>query len=193
MTFSNLPIQLKSFVGLKGLHTWHKGILLDAAPQAQRSGQSYNDLEESMSAATFSIFIQAPPEVVFPFVGDLLYHPAWATDQMKMEARPSGSIRVGNQYRSTTNFKGMVVVAELQIVEYQPPTRFAFTVNDRTGRYTHEFVLHSEKGGTLVERSISNENTDLLSKILTMILMPILIIPESKKALQLLKARVEQA
>jgi len=126
-------------------------------------------------------------------VGDLLRHPDWATDKMKMEAISSGPMSVGNQYRSTTSFKGMVVVAELQVIEYQPPTRLAFTVNDRTGRYTHKFVIHSQKGGTLVERSIANENTDLLSKILTMILMPILIIPESKKALQLLKARVEQA
>jgi hypothetical protein len=146
-----------------------------------------------MSATTFSIFIKAPPEKIFPFVGDLLRHPDWATDKMKMEAISSGLISVGNQYRSTTNFKGMVVVAELQVVDYQLPIRFAFTVNDRTGRYTHKFVLHSQKGGTLLERSISSEKTDLLSKILTMILMPVLIIPESKKALQLLKARVEQA
>jgi uncharacterized protein YndB with AHSA1/START domain len=145
-----------------------------------------------MPATTFSIFIEAPPEKVFPLVGDLLRHPDWATDNMKMETISSGSISVGNQYRSTTNFKGMVVVAELQVVEYQPPSRFAFTVNDRTGKYTHKFVLHSQNGGTLVERSTSSEKTGVLSKILTMILMPILIIPESKKALQLLKVRVEQ-
>lgn len=146
-----------------------------------------------MPATIFSIFIKAPPEQVFPLVGDLLRHPEWATDQMKMEAISSGGIRVGNQYRSITNFKGMVVVAKRQVAEYQHPSRFAFTVNDRTGRYTHEFVLHPQSGGTLVERSISNENTDIISKILTIILMPMLIIPESKKALQLLKAKVEQA
>jgi len=146
-----------------------------------------------MLTTTFSIFIQAPPEKVFPFVGDLLRHPAWATDKMNMEALSSGSISVGNQYCSTTNFKGMVVVAELQVVEFQPPTCFAFTVNDRTGRYTHEFILHFQSGGTLVERSISSEKTDPFSEFLTKILMPILIIPESKKALRLLKARVEQA
>lgn len=146
-----------------------------------------------MPATTFSIFINAPPEKVFPFVGDLLSHPDWATDKLQMELISSGPIRIGIQYRSTTNFKGMVVVAELQVVEYQPPTRFAFKVDDRTGRYTHEFVLHSQQGGTLVERSISNENTDIISKILTIILMPILIVPESNKALQLLKAKVEQA
>ena len=146
-----------------------------------------------MPASTFSIFIKAPPENVFPLVGDLLRHPAWATDQMTMEAMSSGSITVGNQYRSTTRFKGMVVVAELQVVEYQPPTRFAFKVHDRTGRYRHEFMLHAQNDGTLVERSITNDRTDLLIKILTMIIMPILIIPESKKALQLLKGKVEQA
>lgn len=146
-----------------------------------------------MSPTTFSIFINAPPQKVFAFVGDLLRHPDWATDQIKMEAISSGSISVGSRYRSTTHFKGTVIVAELEVVEYQPPARFAFTVNDRTGRYTHEFVLHSQPGGTLIERSISNENTDLISKILTIILMPILIVPESKKALQLLKASVEQA
>jgi len=146
-----------------------------------------------MSAATFTISIEAPPEQVFPFVGDLLQHPDWATDQMKMEAISSGSTSVGSQYRSTTNFMRMTILAELHVVEYQPPTRFAFTVNDRTGQYTNEFVLRSQPGRTLVERSISNQNTGFISKILTIILMPILILPESKKALQQLKTRVEQA
>ena len=146
-----------------------------------------------MPAATFSIFINAPPEKVFPWVGDLLRHPEWATDKMKMQAISSGSISIGSRYRSTTNFKGTIVVADLQVVEYQPPTRFAFTVNDRTGRYSHKFALHSQQGGTLVERSISNERTDVLTKILTMIITPILIVPESNKALQLLKVKAEQA
>lgn len=146
-----------------------------------------------MPATTFSIFIKAPPEEVFPFVGNLLRHPDWATDRMKMEAISSGPIGAGNHYRSTTHFKGMVIVAELQVIEYQLPTRFAFKVNDRTGKYAHKFVLRPQQDGTLVERSISNERTGVPTKILTMILMPLLIIPESKKALQLLKAKVEQA
>ena len=146
-----------------------------------------------MRATTFSIFIKAPPEEVFPLVSDLFRHPDWATDRMKIEAISYGPLGTGNHYRSITHFKGMVIVAEIQVIEYQPSTRFAFKVNDRTGRYVHEFRLHAQEDGTLVERSISNERRDLLTKILTMILMPLLIIPESKKALQLLKAKVEQA
>ena len=140
---------------------------------------------------TFSISIKASPEKVFPFVGDLLRHPEWATDKMKMEIISLGSPKVGSKYRSTTNFKGMLIVADLQVIEYQPPCCFAFTVNDKTGSYFHKFVLYSQGDGTLLERITSSEKKDWDSKFLTMILMPILIAPESKQALRLLKARAE--
>ncbi len=149
-----------------------------------------------MTTITFSIFIKAPPEKVFPFVGDLLRHPEWTTDEMKMEAISSGTIGAGSQYRSTANFKGFTIVDELQVVEYQPPTRFAFTVDDIAGRLDHQFVLHSQSDGTLVERSVLIEEKSLLRKIYHRIMMPILmpfIASEMNKALQLLKARVEQA
>jgi polyketide cyclase/dehydrase/lipid transport protein len=144
---------------------------------------------------TFSIFINAPPEKVFLFVGDLLRHPEWATNAMKMEAVSSGTIGVGSQYRSTANFKGLTIVDELQIVEYHPPTRFAFTVKGITGRLTHQFVLQSQNGGTWVERSALVEEKSWLRKMYHRMMMPILmpfIASEMNKALQLLKERVEQ-
>jgi hypothetical protein len=149
---------------------------------------------DNMTAIIFSIFIKAPPEKIFPFVGDLLRHPEWATDEIKMEAISSGTIGVGSQYRSTANFKGFNIVDKLQVVEYQPPTRFAFTVDDIAGRLDHQFVLHSQSDGTLVERSVLIEEKSLLRKIYHRIMMPILmpfISSEMNKALQLLKARVE--
>ena len=149
-----------------------------------------------MTTITFSIFIKAPLEKVFPFVGDLLRHPEWTTDEIKMEAVSSGTIGVGSQYRSTAKFKGFTIVDELQILEYQPPTRFAFTVKDIAGRFDHHFALHSQSDGTLVERSVLIEEKSLLRKIYHRIMMPILmpfISSEMNKALLLLKARVEQA
>jgi uncharacterized protein YndB with AHSA1/START domain len=149
-----------------------------------------------MTTMTFSIFIKAPPEKVFPLVGDLLRHPEWATDEIRMEALSSETRGVGSQYRSTAKFKGFTIVDELQVIEYQPPTRFAFTVKDIAGRLTHQFILHSQRDGTLVERSASVEDKGLLRKMYHRIMMPILmpfIASEMNKALQLLKARVEQA
>ena len=148
-----------------------------------------------MTTMTFSIFIQAPPEKVFPLVGDLLRHPEWATDKIKMEATSSGTMGVGSQYRSIANFKGFTIVDELQVIESQPSTRFAFTVKDIAGRLTHQFILHAQSEGTSVERSASVEEKSLFSKMYHRIMMPILmpfIASEMNKALQLLKARVEQ-
>lgn len=149
-----------------------------------------------MTTIAYSVFIEAPPEKVFPFVGDLLRHPEWTTDEMKMEVISPGMIGVGSQYRSTAKFKGFTIVDELQVIEYQPPTRFAFRVKDIAGRLNHQFVLHSQSDGTLVERSVFIEEKSLLTKIYHRIVMPMLmpfISSEMNKALQLLKARVEQA
>ncbi len=149
-----------------------------------------------MTTISYSIFIKAPPEKVFPFVGDLLRHPEWTTDEMRMEAVSPGAIGAGSQYRSSAKFKGFTIVDELQVLEYQPPTRFAFRVKDIAGRLNHQFVLHSQSDGTLVERSVLIEEKSLFTKIYHRIVMTMLmpfISSEMNKALQLLKARVEQA
>jgi uncharacterized protein YndB with AHSA1/START domain len=149
-----------------------------------------------MTTISYSIFIKAPPEKVFPFVGDLLRHPEWTTDEMRMEVVSPGAIGVGSQYRSSAKFKGFTIVDELQVLEYEPPTRFAFRVRDIAGRLNHQFVLHSQSDGTLVERSVLIEEKSLFTKIYHGIVMPMLmpfISSEMNKALQLLKARVEQA
>jgi uncharacterized protein YndB with AHSA1/START domain len=155
-----------------------------------------NDKGDHITTMTFSVFIKAPPEKVFPLVGDLLRHPEWATDEMRMEAVSLETMSVGSQYRSTAKFKGLTIVDELQVLEYQPPTRFAFRVKDIAGRLNHQFVLHPQSDGTLVERSVFIEEKSLFTKIYHRVVMPMLmpfISSEMNKALQLLKARVEQA
>jgi len=143
-----------------------------------------------MSTETFSIFIDATPEQVFPFVGDLPRHSEWTTDRMEFETLTVEEIGVGSQYRSTSHFKGMIITAELKIKEYRSPERFAFTVEDRTGQYEHIFTLKPQDGGTLVTREVHSVDT-LFSRIMHAVLLPILIKPESNKAFRKLKERVE--
>ena len=145
-----------------------------------------------MSDLTFSIFINAEPEVVFPYVGDLLRHREWATNPMQFEALSPGPVQAGSHYRSVARFMGRVITAELAITEYQPPQRFAFTVSDQTGHYEHQFSLKPQEGGTLVERRVLAEDS-LAKRIIGIIIFPLFVIPESKKALQLLKTKAEQA
>ena len=143
-----------------------------------------------MTTETFSIFIDATPEQVFPFVGDLPRHSEWATDRMEFEPLTTGAICTESQYRSTSHFKGTMIKAELKVKEYRPPERFAFTVEDRTGQYEHIFTLRPQQDGTLVTREVHSVDTPF-SRIVHAILLPILIKPEGNKALRKLKAKVE--
>ena len=144
-----------------------------------------------MSTETFSIFINAIPEQVFPFIGDLPRHSEWSTDQLEFETLTAGAIRVESQYRSTSHFMGTIITAELKVKDYIPPERFAFTVKDQTGEYEHIFTLKPQEGGTLVTREVQSVDT-FFSRIVHLILLPILIKPEATKSLQKLKDRIEQ-
>ena len=143
-----------------------------------------------MATEIFSIFINATPEQIFPFVGDLPRHREWTTDQMEFEILTTGAICEGSQYRSSAHFKGMIVTAELKVKEYLPPERFVFTAEDRTGHYEHIFTLKPQGDGTLVVREVHSVDT-LLSRIVHPILLPILIKPEANKAFRKLRDRVE--
>ncbi len=143
-----------------------------------------------MSTETFSIFIDATSEQIFPFVGDLPRHSEWATDRIEFEKLTAGDIRVGTQYRSISHFKGTIITAELKVKEDLPPERFAFTVEDRTGQYEHIFTLNPQDGGTLVTREVHSVDTPF-SRIVHAVLLPILIKPEANKAFRKLKDRIE--
>ena len=143
-----------------------------------------------MAELTFSILIDRKPEIVFPFVGDLLRHREWATDPIQFEALSPDPIQAGSHYHSVARFMGRDIAAELVITEYQPPQRFAFTVRDQTGSYEHQFRLQPHAGGTLVERRVLSEDS-LVKRMINRIIFPLFVIPESKKALQQLKLAAE--
>ena len=143
-----------------------------------------------MSTETFSVFINATPEQIFPFIGDLPRHREWATDPLEFESLTPGVIGEGSEYRSTAHFMGMMMTAQLKVKEYLPPERFTFTVKDRTGQYEHIFTLKPQGDGTLVSREVHDVDTPF-SRIVHFILLPILIKPEATKCLQKLKFRVE--
>lgn len=144
-----------------------------------------------MAIETFRVFINATPEQIFPFVGDLPRHSEWATDPMQFETLTPYAVGEGSQYRSSVHFMGMIVTAELKVKEYVPPERFTFTVKDRTGQYEHIFTLKPQGEGTLVSREVHSVDTPF-SKIVHAILLPILIKPEANKAFRNLKDKVER-
>lgn len=131
------------------------------------------------------ISINAKPEDVFTYVSDLTRHSEW-NDGLKVEALTSGSPHVGSQYRSWG--KPAYALNEISITEYQPPNRFAFVAHQAGfPDYRHEFIVHPQEGGTIVERIVTS-TTPLLAR---MVLWPLVGRPAMKKCLAALKARLE--
>jgi len=81
---------------------------------------------------------------------------------------------------------------DLQVIDYQPSSRFSFTVNEKGQpiELRHEFTFQPQANGTLVVRTIS-ANVSPLRRLLALLLTPI-IHPETTKSQQLLKTKLEQ-
>jgi uncharacterized protein YndB with AHSA1/START domain len=144
-----------------------------------------------MPGYAVAVHIDAPPEQVFAEIADLTRHPSWAADPLTVApVAPGQPVEVGAGYRSVARSKGKTIEAELQVTAFEPPTRFAFTVSDLTGRYEHVFTLRPAAGGTRVERSVT-ATLSLAQRVLFYAVLPIIKKPNTEAALRRLKERVE--
>jgi uncharacterized protein YndB with AHSA1/START domain len=144
-----------------------------------------------MPAYAVSVQVDAPPDRVFAEVADLARHPAWAADPLTIEPLAPGQPEgVGARYRSVARSKGKTIVAELRVTAYEPPSRFAFTVVDLTGRYEHVFTLRPAAGGTLVERAVTAQ-LSLAQRLLFYAVLPLIKKPNTVAAMRRLKEQVE--
>jgi len=104
-----------------------------------------------------SIHINASVEDVFSYVTDLTRHGEWAANPLTVEAVSEEPISIGSEYRSHTRVMGKNVSAILRVTEYEPNSRFSFTVDDSSGHHVHEFTFRWLIGGTLMERKTSHD------------------------------------
>lgn len=138
-----------------------------------------------------SIDINAPPEVVFAYITDFSKHGEWSANALTVEARSPGPAAVGSRYHSVAQVDKLRVEADFEVIEYEPPFRFGFAGEDPTGKYEHHFTLTGQAGGTHLERSISFDLTLPQWFMFNALLFPVRI-PAGKKALALLKQRLEK-
>jgi uncharacterized protein YndB with AHSA1/START domain len=114
----------------------------------------------------FSIAIDAPPERVFEHLADVPTHPTWANPKAKMtmEQTAGSGPGPGAAYRSSAVFVGKPVTADISVVAYEMPERFAIrSEQHQEGKedvwYVNDYTLTPEGGGTrLTKRVTSNGN-----------------------------------
>lgn len=99
------------------------------------------------------VFINAPPDEVFPAISDLTRHAPWATHALEIEAMSDGKPAVGSEYKcSHKNKEGDRVT----ITGISPNERFSFhAVMPNRMEVAHIMTLTPQNEGTVVAHEIS--------------------------------------
>lgn len=151
------------------------------------------------SVVNYRIFINAEPASVFSYLSNLTLHSEWSGAPLKVEELDQTPVNVGKRYRSVGDDPfSQNVENQLTVTELQPSTRFCFTAIDpRMGAtaqdnpFTHEFILTSRDGGTLLERNVIRE-MNFFQHVLTKYIMGTLVAkPLMDRALVVLKQKLE--
>ena len=142
----------------------------------------------------WTLHIDAPPEEVFDTLADVEHHPEWANPSAKlnMSSASGGPPTLGSKFRSEQVFVGKPQTADIEIVAFDRPRRFAFAVSQRKRgggkevHYTHTFVLSPEDGGTKLQRTTDGDGNKLVGFLAKPGIMK-----DGRTSLGNLKAKVE--
>lgn len=143
----------------------------------------------------WTLHIDAPPEKVFDALADVEHHPEWANEKAKltMSSLSGGAPALGGTYRSQQVFAGKPQTADIEIVQFDRPNRFAFAISQRKKggggkevHYRHTFVLSPEGGGTRLERTTDGDGNPVVGFLAKPAIMK-----DGRTSLGNLKSRVE--
>jgi uncharacterized protein YndB with AHSA1/START domain len=138
--------------------------------------------------AKVSVWIKAPPERVYRYVGDPATHGTWANPKAKLQFSDDGGALRTNQ-----TFLGKPMAADIVVTRAEEPRRFEFEARQADGTFKHSFVLRPENGGTTVERTVVfPEAKGFKALMLKGVIVPGPFSADARKTLKRLKALAEQ-
>ncbi|HVF25527.1 MAG TPA: SRPBCC family protein [Anaerolineales bacterium] len=141
----------------------------------------------------YSVVINAAPETVFNYVSDLTRHPEWSGGKLKIEALTPGPVGIGSAYKSYGEVAGQQNRPnELRVTKFESPTLFEFVAKDPGfGEVVNAFKFKPQKGGTLMERTLSMHMNPLKAFAFKLFIRPLIGQPMMDKSFSALKSRLE--
>jgi len=94
-----------------------------------------------------SIIINRPIEEVFAFMSETKNLPLWQTDVVESRHAPEGPVQVGTKMSIVRAFMGRKMEGTADIVEYAPPTRYAYKTTSGP-EVTGANICEAVTGGT---------------------------------------------
>ena len=143
--------------------------------------------------ATVTVTIDAPPDAVWPWVGDIARHAEWSPKPYTVELVSGEPNTVGATYRSI----GWVPPNdghhsnEVTITEVVPESVFALDATDENGTFSSRFELRAAGSGTAVSFDIQFPTMKGMNAVMVPLLFPFVAKPDFRKRMNLLKQKVE--
>ncbi len=143
---------------------------------------------------TFSVKIQASPEVVWPWVGQIERHGEWSPKPYQVDRLSGEADAVGSRYRSVGWVPGDKNHRnDVEITEVVPQQRLVLRADDPQGPFESTYTLRPVDGGTEVTFHLVFPPMKGLAAFLVPVLFPLVGKADNRKRLALLKTRVEAA
>lgn len=134
--------------------------------------------------------IAASAEKVFDNVSELTRHGEWAANDLTVTAESDGAPQLGSRYASSAEVGSLHFEANLTITAFERPSKFAFSGEDKTGRFHHTFTFERSGSNTTVTRKIQFDLTPIQYLMYLLLYFPVRL-PAGRKAMDNLKAQLE--
>jgi uncharacterized protein YndB with AHSA1/START domain len=141
---------------------------------------------------TFTITIDAPPEAVWPWVGQLDKHATWSPKPYEVELASGEAGAVGSTYRSVGWVPGDKHHGnEVEITEVVPMQHLALVGHDPQGDFQNTYDLRRVGSGTEVTYQLVFPPMKGLMGMAVPAVFALVGKPDIRKRMQLLKTAVE--
>jgi uncharacterized protein YndB with AHSA1/START domain len=140
----------------------------------------------------FSVAIDAPPEAVWPWIGNLNKHANWSPRHYQATLVSGTADTVGSRYRSVGWIPGDRNHAnDVEITEVVPLERFALRSEDPMGTFESTYTLRRTAGGTEVTFQLVFPPLKGVAALAVPVMFPFIGKVDIRKRGALLKDRVE--
>ena len=146
-----------------------------------------------MTGGTFSTTIDAPIDDVWKVVSDFDHHASWSPKPFEIEWLSGAPGEVGSRYRSFGHAPGAKRNENNgEVTERAAPTVLAFRSQGKEGWFSNRFALHRvDDATTRVDFTVEYPKMTGFYAVVVPVLSPILVYPDMRKRMAMLKEKVE--
>jgi uncharacterized protein YndB with AHSA1/START domain len=152
--------------------------------------------DKELFARDVQIHIQASCTEVFNYLVDIRRHCEWAANPLEIRHFSGPTAGVGATFESVARRTARVAgtfTGRIRIVAVEPPHRFAYEVEDNTGRYRWTMTITPEGNGTkLTQRMAKLSGPWLINLFQPWLIWPLIGRPQVKGGLDRIKICLER-